>query len=345
MVLLVAIAGAAFTAGWQLARPVQAVIGTAPARLGAEAISFTSKSGSTIHGWFVPVEMPRGAILLLPSIRSNRLSMVRRAEFLKAAGYATLLIDFQATGESRGDAITFGWRERYDVLAAERFVRTRVGSVPVGVIGSSLGGAAALLATPPLNAQALILEAVYPSIDVAVENRLRIRAGRVGAALAPLLLWQLPARIGATRDQLRPIDHMPLVRCPVLVIGGAADRHTTEADTQRLFAAAPEPKALWLLPGVAHVDFLDAAGPEYRDRVLRFLEIAFGVRHAEHRWVMPGLKAGCRVERRDAGSKDRMPGLKTRPTYRVPSTEHRVPTTGARGGRASTPAADRHSRY
>jgi alpha/beta superfamily hydrolase len=44
--------------------------------------------------------------------------MVRRAKFLYAAGYSTLLIDFQGTGESDGSAITFGWRERFDVLAA-----------------------------------------------------------------------------------------------------------------------------------------------------------------------------------------------------------------------------------
>ena len=280
LIITVAAVGAVVAAAWQLARPVPATIGVPPANLGAEAVSFPSESGSTIHGWFVPAELPRAAVLLLPSVRANRLSMVRRAEFLKAAGYATLLIDFQATGESPGDAITFGWRERHDVLAAERFIRERVRGVPLGVIGSSLGGAAALLATPPLNAQALILEAVYPSIDMAVENRLRIRVGGVAPALAPLLLWQLPARIGARREQLRPVDHLPMVRCPVLVIGGSADRHTTEADTRRLYAAAMEPKELWLLPDVAHVDFLDAAGAAYRNRVLAFLQQAFGVRHA-----------------------------------------------------------------
>ena len=206
--------------------------------------------------------------------------MVRRAQFLRAAGYAALLIDFQATGESPGDAITFGWRERHDVLAAERFLKQRLPGVPLAAVGSSLGGAAALLATPPLNVQALILEAVYPSIDVAVENRLRIRVGSLASILAPLLLWQLPVRIDATREQLRPIDHITLLRCPVLVIGGTADRHTTESDTRRLYAAASEPKELWLLPGVAHVDFLDVAGDTYRDRVLGFLGQAFGVRHA-----------------------------------------------------------------
>lgn len=276
----IAIVAAALGAAWQLARPVPARVGGAPATLAAESVSFPSDSGSTIHGWFVQVEHPRGAVLLLPAVRSNRTSMVRRAEFLKAAGYATLLIDFQATGESRGDAITFGWRERFDVLAAVKFLEQRLPGVPMGIIGSSLGGAAALLATPPLDVRALIFEAVYPTIDVAVENRLRIRVGPLASLMSPLLLWQLPARLDVSRAQLRPVDHISNVRCPVFVIGGSADRHTTEANTRWLFAAAPEPKQLWILPGVAHVDFLDIAGAEYQSRVLAFLEAAFGVRHA-----------------------------------------------------------------
>ena len=41
--------------------------------------------------------------------------MVNRARFLHAAGYAVLLIDLQAAGESPGKAVTLGYREANDV--------------------------------------------------------------------------------------------------------------------------------------------------------------------------------------------------------------------------------------
>ena len=198
--------------------------------------------------------------------------MVDRALFLRAAGYSTLLIDFQATGESRGDAITFGWRERLDVVAAVHILRQRFPGEPIGVIGTSLGGAATVLAAPDVNVQAAVLEAVYPSIDAAIENRLRIRFGGLAPALAPLLLVQLRPRLGVSRADLKPVDRIGLLRCPILVIGGTIDQHTTVADTQRLFAAAREPKELWLIPDVAHVDYLQARGADYQRRVLTFLE-------------------------------------------------------------------------
>src|SRR5262245_49227251 len=181
--------------GWQLSRPVPATIGAAPSELHADAIEFPSNSGSMIHAWLSRADADKGVILLLPGVRSNRLSMINRALFLRAAGYSTLLMDFQATGESPGDAITFGWRERFDVIAAIRTLRQRFPGDVIGVIGVSLGGAATVLAAPELTVDAAVLEAVYPSIDVAVENRLRMRLGEFGAALAPLLLVQLGPRL------------------------------------------------------------------------------------------------------------------------------------------------------
>ena len=116
-----AVAAGVYALGSTLSRPVPARIGPPPASLRAEAVALTSQSGSVIRGWFSHVPTGRGSVLLLPAVRSNRLSMVRRAQFLREAGYSTLLIDFQATGESPGDAITFGWRERFDVLAAVQY--------------------------------------------------------------------------------------------------------------------------------------------------------------------------------------------------------------------------------
>jgi dienelactone hydrolase len=54
--------------------------------------------------------------------------------------------------------ITFGWKESRDVLAAVSFLHHVDPTARVGIIGSSLGGVAALLATPPLKVDALVLE-------------------------------------------------------------------------------------------------------------------------------------------------------------------------------------------
>lgn len=259
--------------GWLLAHPIQARIGNPPTDLNAQAVTFPSDSGTSVHGWWCPSQNDsRGSVLLLPGIRANRLSMVDRARFLQHAGYSVLLIDFQATGETKGDHITFGWKESRDVLAAIDFVRRTRPTDRVAIIGSSLGGVAALLATPPLNVDALVLEEVYPTIEIATRNRIENYLGGVGRILTPLLLNQLQWRLGISASQLRPVDHIGDVQCPVLIMSGEKDRSTRPADTRMLFESARSPKQLWLVPNAGHVDLHQATRVDYESRVLAFLK-------------------------------------------------------------------------
>ena len=267
--------------GWLLAHPVQTKIGNPPADLNAESVVFASASGATVHGWWCPNQNAKGAVLLLPGIRANRLSMVERARFLSRAGYSILLIDFQATGETTGDHITFGWKESRDVLAAVDFVRKTDSTTPVAIVGSSLGGAAALLATPPLRIDALILEEVYPTIEIATRNRLENYVGVFGRALTPVLLSQLQWRLGVSPSDLRPVDHMENVDCPIFIISGEKDTNTRPTDTRTLVERARNPKEVWFVPNAAHVDLHRAARREYETRVLAFLAKSAHIRQKQ----------------------------------------------------------------
>src|SRR5438105_33367 len=261
-----------FAIGWALAAPVQISIGTAPSDLDAETVEFKSDSGAIVKGWWCRTVNSRGVVLLLPGIRANRLCLVDRARFLRRAGYSVLLIDFQATGETKGDHITFGWKESRDVLAATNFARQIDPTARIAIIGSSLGGVAALLATPPLKVDALVLEAVYPTIEIATRNRMENYLGAFGGMVAPLLLGQLQLRLGVSASQLRPIDHIADVDCPVFVVSGKKDRNTRPDDTRMLFARAQSPKQLWFVPNAGHADLHRAAREKYETRVLAFLE-------------------------------------------------------------------------
>jgi fermentation-respiration switch protein FrsA (DUF1100 family) len=182
------------------------------------------------------------------------------AIFLRRAGYSVLLIDFQATGETKGDHITFGWKESRDALAAVDFIHHADPSARVAIIGSSLGGVAALLATPPLKVNALILESVYPTIEIATRNRMENYLGPIGWMFTPLFLMQL-----------HPIDHIAAVDCPILIMSGENDRNTRPADTRKLFERARFAKQLWFVPNAGHIDLHRAAPHEYETRVLAFL--------------------------------------------------------------------------
>jgi alpha-beta hydrolase superfamily lysophospholipase len=258
-------------AGDSWTKPVRGSTGAPDRDLHAQSLTFDSATGIKLSAWFVPGSSGAGALLLLHSVRSNKRTMLPRARFLSALGFSVLLVDLQAHGESEGERISFGYREAADVRASVAKLQELAPSERVGVLGISLGAASLLLSDIQPLLAAVVLESLYPTIEEAVANRLRIRFGAIGPWLSPVLLAQLGPRLGVRPAQLRPIERVPLLRCPVLVVHGSEDRHTTIQEAQRIFAAVTGPKEFYLLSGAAHVDLHAFGGKEYERRVGEFL--------------------------------------------------------------------------
>ena len=263
---------AVVASGLYLARPASRPIGPPPPDLLAETVAIPSPSGSTLGGWLVRGSAGQGAVLLLHGVRADRRMMIARLRFLSESGYTALAIDFQAHGESSGRIITFGYREAMDARAARSYLSAAAPGERVGVIGVSLGGAAALLGPEPLPADALILESVYPDIDAAIANRMVRRFGPAGYGLARLYVRLMPLALPMRAADLRPIDRIGAVRAPLLVMAGTADLHTTLAESEALFERAPAPKLFWPVEGAGHVDLAAYRPEDYRRRVLDFLD-------------------------------------------------------------------------
>jgi uncharacterized protein len=268
----------AWIVGSRLIAPAPRKIDTLPTGLPAEEVVFDSESGSAIHAWFVARSPSRGAVVLLHGLRGDRRAMLSRMRFLHAAGYTTLSIDFQGHGESPGDAITFGHVESHDARAAIAYVRSRQPGTSVAVIGESLGGAACLLGEGSPDADAYILELVYPDLHRAIVNRLAMFVGAwLGTIAAPSLTVQCELRLGIDLETMRPLDRIATLDKPVFILGGELDTRTPPGETRSLFDAAKHPKQLWIVPGAGHRNLHGHAGAEYERRVLRFL--AFHLQH------------------------------------------------------------------
>lgn len=269
---LVVLLGGAYWFGGRWASADHRRVGPPPADLPAQSVEFRNPSGERLRGWYVPGRPGGGGVLLMHGSHETRRAMIGRARFLHAHGYAVLLFDFHAYGESEGERTSFGHGEAADAAAAVDLLRSLLPGERLAAVGFSLGGAACLLGPRPLPVDTLVLEAVYPDLADAVANRLRLRFGPLGPWLAPLLTLQVYPRWGLRLDQLRPIDAITRLRVPVLIVAGTDDGRTTLADSRRLFAAAPEPKEFWPVPGAAHTNFQRFAPAAYEARLLAFLD-------------------------------------------------------------------------
>jgi pimeloyl-ACP methyl ester carboxylesterase len=277
LILVVLGLAAAWGAGSWLAWPRTGPV-PPPAPPG-RVIGLVAGDGVHLTGSYWPGARPDGpAVLLLHGVDSSRAAFARHAPWLNQQGFAVLAIDFRGHGGSQAVARSFGLEEARDAAAALAFLRRDAPARRVAVIGTSLGGAAALLGDEgPLPVQEMVLQAVYPDLRDAVANRLAQRLGRPLALVGePLLSFQSWPRHGVWPGRLAPADAIRRFSGPVLVIGGLDDRSTTPAEIRRLYDAAPGPKSLWLLPATGHAAAGSVFTEAYRARVGAFLRQALG---------------------------------------------------------------------
>ena len=94
--------------------------------------------------FFAPVEVPRGAVMIVPAMGVGQAYYASFARWLAREGYLAVTFDFRGVGASQDGSLRgrqldiFDWaRDCTPVLEA---LRARAGNVPVTWIGHSLGG-------------------------------------------------------------------------------------------------------------------------------------------------------------------------------------------------------------
>ncbi len=274
------VAAAAWYAAGKLIYPPHRLPAEKPADYGltAEPVSFQSRDGLTLRGWFIPAEHPRGTLVLCHGYSGDCSPDLMYAPLLRDAGYNTLFFDFRGHGVSDGAFTSLVYFERGDLLAALDFLRAR-GIARVGLIGFSMGGAIALAAAPlsPMVA-GVISDCGFAELRSIVRNAVAARgfprwvAPPIGWLAVVFASLRLRANLFAA-DPIRWVDQ--IAPRPLLIMHAENDADVPVADAQRLFTAARAPKELWIVPHAAHRQIEAVARDEYRRRVIDFFNHIF----------------------------------------------------------------------
>ena len=92
------------------------------------------------------------------------------------------------------------------------------------------------------------------------------------------LTWPLQIPLALTiDDSFRPLDHVAaLSPVPILIVQSEADPIVPPDQAKSLYAAAREPKALWLVPNAGHGAVFADVGMQ--QRLLTWLAVTAGTR-------------------------------------------------------------------
>jgi pimeloyl-ACP methyl ester carboxylesterase len=241
-----------------------------------EPVRLAAADGIALAGWlFTRGAEARGTVLVAHGSGGSRDHATAYAAFLLDAGFDVLAPDARGHGESGGLA-TYGVREADDVRRWAGWIRQRRPGACVYALGSSMGGAHALLAEAAAPTFcAIVSEGAFATFFDAGLDRIapRLRLGDmgrwIGRPAAYATLGYIRLRHGVNLLDAAPGAAAHRVGVPLLLIHGDADRNTPPYHAVALARAAPR-ATLWLVPGASHTAAWRAAPQEFPRRIVAF---------------------------------------------------------------------------
>jgi uncharacterized protein len=209
-----------------------------PADLPFEDAWFASADGTRLHGWYLPHEQSRTAILYCHGNGGNVAYWADAARLLHdRVAASVLLFDYRGYGRSEGTPSEAG--ALADARAARAWLARRQGIAEQQIVlmGRSLGGAVAVDLAATDGARALVLESTFTSMP------------DVAQTLFPLV----PTRL-LMQTQFNSVRKIANYHGPLLQSHGTADRLIPYAIGCRLFDTANQPKQFIPIPGGDHND-------------------------------------------------------------------------------------------
>ncbi|MDP2784054.1 MAG: alpha/beta fold hydrolase [Sulfurimicrobium sp.] len=262
---------------WSLRAP-SVVEQSTPGAVGLEYFEthILTANGKQLFAWFIPApgSGPAPALAVLHGWGGNAETMLPLAVPLHRAGYALLLFDARSHG--RSDLDTFSSMPRFaeDLDHAMNWLKWQPGVDPkrVGVIGHSVGAAAALLAASRRDDLAAVVSIAAFAHPETVMRRL-LASWRVPyIPFGWYILRYVQRVIGYRFDDIAPLNTISRAHCPVLLVHGSEDLTVPVAEAQALYAKHCNAADRLLLVKGSHdsyedldrqigdlVDFLDAA--------------------------------------------------------------------------------------
>jgi fermentation-respiration switch protein FrsA (DUF1100 family) len=251
-----------------------------PAMLGLEfeEFSFLTRDKLKLHGWFIPSENSKATIIIAHGYAGSKAPDIQHAEWLHQGGYNVFMFDFRGHGRSEGaNGTSMAYIERIDLHAAVDWLLNR-GERKIGVIGFSMGAAAAIIAAAENpHIAAVVADSpfaeLWRSITTEINRQFKLPV-LLAIPLAKYAYAQMAIHHHFVAKKTHPSSFVRIIAPrPIFFIHGGSDRLTPVENSRILHALAKEPKSLWVVPEAGHVEIYSRIPEEYKKKVLAFFDI------------------------------------------------------------------------
>ena len=215
----------------------------------------------------------KGTIILIHSSGTNKYRFLNLSEWLSKRGYNSVAIDLRAYGESEGKFFTYGVKEKRDIQNLIDKLSTKKNIGPIGVWGSSIGGAVAMQAMGiDKRIKFGIIESTYSDYKTHMGNYF---THVTKLKLKPVSNY-IVNRSGKIGDfdinEASPIKYSKLITQPIVIAHGGEDiLIDLKFPKANLAAVKSEDKKLIVIDSAGHDQVFEIGGEKYLNEIIKFV--------------------------------------------------------------------------
>jgi alpha-beta hydrolase superfamily lysophospholipase len=197
----------------------------APVPEGMRARTFIMPDRVEIRTWEArPKEPPKAAVVVLHGISDSKATQADTLRYLARDGMLAIAPDLRAHGESGGPDATYGYLEKEDISRLRRAVENEFPGLPVGLWGSSYGGAVALQAMgidPEFDFA--IIENTFADLRDISRQQVANHTSLPLTELGPYFINKAGKQAGFDPGEISPERSVEKIKVPVLHLHGEKD--------------------------------------------------------------------------------------------------------------------------
>jgi alpha-beta hydrolase superfamily lysophospholipase len=242
-----------------------------------EDVALKTSDGLTLQAWWIPARTGPSdrTMLVVHGVGANRDDAIRFYGFLNDNGYNILSWDWRGHGNSDWAQVTFGLREKRDLRAAVDWVmKERAPQAKwLGALGISMGAGILVqggVLCPEI--QLYVLDSPFGSVRTMLPFMLRTLPPVLRSVVCHLTELAAYVAIGVSVEDVAPLNVIGKLKRPVFISHGTADRVIPYQESENLYAAAAEPKELWIEKDIGHTELREYQEDRYHKRVLDFMQ-------------------------------------------------------------------------
>lgn len=236
-----------------------------------------SHDDKVLHGSFFPCENARGTIIQFHGYRSRyEVEFSISAPFYQDLGFNLLLIDQRGNSGSQGRFITFGIKERLDVLSWVTYAAMKLGQDhPIYLSGLSMGATTVCMASDlefPANVRGILADCGFTSPAAILEHVVRSVYHLPGKPVVAFLNIFTNLFAGFSLYEWSTTEALKNARYPVILFHGLEDDFVPYTMSRESYGACTGESSLHEFPNAGHgLSYLEDM-PRYQKLLREFLE-------------------------------------------------------------------------